>query len=40
MQDSPVEAKFLSQEDKLIAIKRIRMDQIGVGSGVWKWDYV
>lgn len=40
MPDSPVDAKFLSQEDKLIAIERLRMNQMGIGSGVWKWDHV
>lgn len=40
MPDSPVEAKFLNDEDKLIAIERLRMNQMGIGSGVWKWDHV
>ncbi|KAK8926703.1 putativetransporter [Metarhizium anisopliae] len=33
-------AKFLSREDKFIAIERLRMNQMGIGSGVWKWDHV
>jgi hypothetical protein len=40
MPDSPVDAKFLKYEDKLIAIERLRMNQMGIGSGVWKWDHV
>lgn len=40
MPDSPVEAKFLNDNDKLIAIERLRMNQMGMGSGVWKWDHV
>jgi hypothetical protein len=40
MPDSPVTAKFLSPEDKLIAIERLRANQMGIGSGVWKWDHV
>lgn len=40
MPDSPVDAKFLKQEDKFIAIERLRMNQMGIGSGLWKWDHV
>lgn len=40
MPDSPVDAKFLTTDDKLIAIERLRMNQMGIGSGVWKWDHV
>ncbi len=40
MPDSPMEAKFLKHEDKLIAIERLRMNQMGVASRVWKWDHV
>jgi hypothetical protein len=40
MPDSPVECKFLSKDEKLIAIERLRMNQQGIGSGVWKWDHV
>lgn len=40
MPDSPVDAKFLSRDDKLVAIERLRMNQMGIGSGVWKWDHV
>ncbi|KAM3438979.1 hypothetical protein NHJ13734_003976 [Beauveria thailandica] len=40
MPDSPMEAKFLKYEEKLIAIERLRMNQMGIGSGVWKWEHV
>ncbi|KAF2733369.1 allantoate permease-like protein [Polyplosphaeria fusca] len=40
MPDSPMEAKFLSHNEKLIAIERLRMNQMGVASRVWKWDHV
>ncbi|KAK4102533.1 allantoate permease [Parathielavia hyrcaniae] len=40
MPDSPMTAKFLKADDKLIAIERLRMNQQGIGSGVWKWDHV
>ncbi|KAI8631885.1 MFS general substrate transporter [Xylariaceae sp. FL1651] len=36
MPDSPVEAKFLNDHDKLIAIERLRMNQMGVISREWK----
>lgn len=34
-----MEAKFFSHEEKLIAVERLRMNQMGVSSGVWKWDH-
>ncbi|KAK4150370.1 major facilitator superfamily domain-containing protein [Chaetomidium leptoderma] len=40
MPDSPMTAKFLKSDDKLIAIERLRMNQQGIASGVWKWDHV
>lgn len=40
MPDSPMTAKFLRTDDKLIAIERLRMNQQGIASGVWKWDHV
>jgi hypothetical protein len=37
-----MEAKdsFLNEHDKLIAVERLRMNQMGVASRVWKWDHV
>lgn len=40
MPDSPMEAKFLNRDDKFLAVERLRMNQMGIGSGVWKWDHV
>lgn len=40
MPDSPAEAKFLSKHDKLIAVERLRMNQMGVLSRRWRWDHL
>jgi hypothetical protein len=40
MPDSPMEAKFLNNHEKLVAVERLRMNQMGVASRVWKWDHV
>ncbi|KAH7176963.1 allantoate permease [Dactylonectria macrodidyma] len=40
MPDSPQKAKFLTAEEKEIAIERLRMNQMGMGTGEWKWDHV
>ncbi|KOS17138.1 putative transporter [Escovopsis weberi] len=40
MPDSPLEAKFLDKHEKLVAVERLRMNQMGISSGVWKWDHV
>ncbi|PTB78886.1 MFS general substrate transporter [Trichoderma longibrachiatum ATCC 18648] len=40
MPDSPMEAKFLKEDEKVIAIERLRMNQMGIASGVWKWEHV
>jgi hypothetical protein len=40
MPDSPIEAKFLKHGEKLIAVERLRMNQMGVTSRVWKWEHV
>ncbi|KAM0103806.1 hypothetical protein ACP6JE_001418 [Aspergillus fumigatus] len=40
MPDSPIRAKFLNEEDKLIAIERLRMNQQGIETHQWKWDHV
>ncbi|KAI1804457.1 MFS general substrate transporter [Daldinia bambusicola] len=40
MPDSPVEAKFLSEKDKLIAVERLRMNQMGVVSREWRNDHL
>src|SRR4051812_31032758 len=35
-----MEARFLSQEEKLIAIGRLRINQQGIASGEWRGDHV
>ncbi|RBR23988.1 uncharacterized protein FIESC28_03298 [Fusarium coffeatum] len=40
MPDSPTEAKFLSDEDKIIAIERLRNNQMGVMSREWRAPHV
>ncbi|KAF2015166.1 MFS general substrate transporter [Aaosphaeria arxii CBS 175.79] len=40
MPDSPMEARFLNDHEKLVAVERLRMNQMGVASRVWKWDHV
>lgn len=40
MPDSPAEAKFLDDHDKLIALERLRMNQMGVASGEWRHDHL
>lgn len=38
--DSPMKARFLDENDKLVAIERLRDNQQGVESDTWKWDHV
>ncbi|KAF4620219.1 hypothetical protein G7Y89_g14601 [Cudoniella acicularis] len=40
MPDSPVDAKFLNDQDKLLAVERLRDNQMGVVSTEWKWEHV
>ncbi|OGM51325.1 allantoate permease [Aspergillus bombycis] len=40
MPDSPIQSKFLTEEDKLLAIERLRMNQQGIETHEWKWDHV
>jgi hypothetical protein len=40
MPDSPMEAKFLKPDEKVIAIERLRANQMGVASRIWKWPHV
>lgn len=35
-----MQARFLHQDDKLMAIERLRMNQMGISSGTWKWSHV
>ena len=37
LSDSPIGASWLSNEEKHIAVERIRINQQGIGSKVFKW---
>ncbi|CAG8980775.1 hypothetical protein HYALB_00012875 [Hymenoscyphus albidus] len=38
--DDPITARFLSEDDRLLAIERLRDNQMGVVSTEWKWKHV
>lgn len=38
MADSPITAKFLSHEERMIALNRLRKNQQGIGNQHFKWD--
>ncbi|GFF83921.1 uncharacterized transporter C757.13 [Aspergillus lentulus] len=40
MPDSPMEAKCLSDREKVIAVERLRANQMGIISRKWRWDHV
>ncbi|GFG10262.1 uncharacterized transporter C757.13 [Aspergillus udagawae] len=40
MPDSPMEAKCLSDREKVIAVERLRANQMGIISREWRWDHV
>ena len=40
MPDSPMEAKYLGEREKLIAVERLRANQMGVASRTWRWEHV
>jgi hypothetical protein len=40
MPDSPMEARFLNDNDKLVAVERLRMNQMGVISRDWRNDHL
>ncbi|KAM0334513.1 hypothetical protein ACHAQA_001542 [Verticillium albo-atrum] len=39
MPDSPMETKYLKEREKLIAVERLRANQMGVASRKWRWDH-
>ncbi|KAK0648394.1 major facilitator superfamily domain-containing protein [Cercophora newfieldiana] len=39
MPDSPMEAKYLTEREKVIAVERLRANQMGVASRQWRWDH-
>ncbi|KAI0144604.1 MFS general substrate transporter [Xylariaceae sp. FL1272] len=40
MPDSPMEAEFLGEREQIIAVERLRANQMGVASRKWKWEHV
>ncbi|KAF2202031.1 MFS transporter [Delitschia confertaspora ATCC 74209] len=40
MPDSPVEAKYLTEREKVVAVERLRANQMGVVTREWRWDHV
>ncbi|KAI1815525.1 MFS general substrate transporter [Poronia punctata] len=40
MPDSPMEARYLSEREQLVAVERLRANQMGVASRRWKWGHV
>lgn len=40
MPDSPMEAKFMSDREKVVATERLRANQMGIASRTWRWDHV
>ncbi|KAK3346513.1 major facilitator superfamily domain-containing protein [Lasiosphaeria hispida] len=40
MPDSPMEAEYLTEREKVIAVERLRANQMGVASREWRWDHV
>ncbi|KAH9894530.1 MFS general substrate transporter [Xylariomycetidae sp. FL2044] len=40
MPDSPMEAKYLNEREQVIAVERLRANQMGVASRKWRWDHV
>ncbi|KAJ5747603.1 uncharacterized protein N7511_009299 [Penicillium nucicola] len=40
MPDSPMEAKCLSDRERVIATERLRANQMGISTQVWRWDHV
>ncbi|KAH7344269.1 major facilitator superfamily domain-containing protein [Pyrenochaeta sp. MPI-SDFR-AT-0127] len=40
MPDSPMKAKYLTEREKIIAVERLRANQMGIQSGHWRWDQV
>jgi MFS family permease len=38
--DSPMSARYLSERERVIAVERLRANQMGIQSGHWRWDQV
>ncbi|RAL06517.1 putative MFS transporter [Aspergillus homomorphus CBS 101889] len=40
MPDSPMEAKYLTTRERVIATERLRANQMGIATRQWRWDHV
>ncbi|KXT01426.1 hypothetical protein AC578_9507 [Pseudocercospora eumusae] len=40
MPDSPMTAKFLTEPEKVVAVERLRSNQMGIVTRKWRWDHV
>ncbi|KAF7191786.1 putative transporter [Pseudocercospora fuligena] len=40
MPDSPMTAKFLTEPEKIVAVERLRSNQMGIVTRKWRWDHV
>ena len=40
MPDSPMSAKYLTERERVVAVERLRANQMGIQSGHWRWDQV
>ncbi|ODV96266.1 hypothetical protein PACTADRAFT_40386 [Pachysolen tannophilus NRRL Y-2460] len=38
--DSPINAKFLNERERIFMVKRVAANSTGVSSNIWKWDQV
>ncbi|KAI0825979.1 major facilitator superfamily domain-containing protein [Irpex lacteus] len=38
--DSPPKARFLNREEKIVAVERLRANNMGMEAKVWKWEQV
>ncbi|KAJ8087519.1 hypothetical protein AAF712_006640 [Marasmius tenuissimus] len=38
--DSPIKARFLTADEKIVALERLRANNQGTESKIWKWDHV
>jgi MFS family permease len=40
MPDNPMKARSLTERERIIAVERLRANQMGIQSGEWKWGHV
>ena len=36
--DSPMTARWLSEDDRVLAVERVRENRTGIANSEWKWD--